>query len=135
MHSPTRRRRLWLTCVAVAVIALGLTTHAVGDGPVADFTGDALYAVLVYLIVALVFPRARSAAIGLTAAALCSLIEVFQLTGLPSRWAEVFSPVRFMLGVGFDARDLLAYAVGAALATACDLAVRRRRADRRRSEG
>ncbi|WP_311245939.1 DUF2809 domain-containing protein [Microbacterium sp. WCS2018Hpa-23] len=122
----TRRRRLLIA--AVLVIVVGLAVHLIGSGPVADFAGDALYAVMIYLVIAIVFARVASWVVGAAAVVVCTLIEVFQLTGLPGVWAHAFWPVRLVLGAGFDARDLIAYAVGAALATVCDLILRRRRA-------
>ncbi|MFJ2544542.1 DUF2809 domain-containing protein [Microbacterium sp. NPDC087589] len=120
-----RRRRLLVS--AVLVIAVGLVTHFVGSGPVADFAGDALYAVMTYLVIAIAIPRTALWIVGLSALVLCTLIECFQLTGLPALWAETFWPVRLVLGVGFDARDLVAYAVGAGAATIVDMVVSRRR--------
>ena len=125
----TRRRRLLIA--AVLVIAVGLAVHLLGSGPVADFAGDALYAVMIYLVIAVVFARAASWVVGAAAVVVCTLIELFQLTGLPGVWAEAFWPVRLVLGAGFDARDLIAYAVGAAAATVCDLILRRRSRARR----
>ncbi|WP_120494481.1 DUF2809 domain-containing protein [Microbacterium phyllosphaerae] len=120
----TRRRRLLIA--AVLVIVVGLAVHLIGSGPVADFTGDALYAVMIYLVIAVVFARAASWAVGAAAVVVCTLIELFQFTGLPGVWAEAFWPVRLVLGVGFDARDLIAYAAGAVAAAVCDLVTRRR---------
>ncbi|MGJ0389804.1 DUF2809 domain-containing protein [Microbacterium sp. CGR1] len=120
----TRRRRL--LAAAVLVILAGLAVHVLGSGPVADFTGDALYAVMIYLVIAAVFARAACWVIGAVAVVVCTLIELFQLTGIPAGWAEAFWPVRLVLGAGFDARDLIAYAVGAITATVCDLVLRRR---------
>lgn len=124
----TRRRRLLIA--AVLVIVVGLAVHLIGSGPVADFTGDALYAMMIYLVIAVVFARVASWVVGAAAVVVCTLIELFQLTGLPGVWAEAFWPVRLVLGAGFDARDFIAYAVGAALATVCDLVRRRSRARR-----
>ena len=120
----TRRRRLLIA--AALVIVIGLAVHLIGSGPVADFAGDALYAVMIYLVIATVFARARSWVVGTAAIVVCTLIEVFQLTGLPGVWAEAFWPVRLVLGAGLDARDLIAYAVGAIVATVWDPAARRR---------
>lgn len=115
-----RRRRLVLA--AALVIVVGLVTHFLGRGPVADAAGDALYAVMIYLVVAAAFPRARLLIVGLTAAGICIGIELFQLTGLPGEWAETFWPVRLVLGVGFDVRDLIAYVVGVCAAMLGDFA-------------
>lgn len=120
-----RTRRTRVAASVVAVIAAGLATHLLGSGPAADLLGDALYAVMVYLLIAFVSPRMRIPVVGTLALLLCALIEVFQLTGLPAAWAETFWPVRLVLGSGFDALDIVAYAVGAAAASAGDLAFRR----------
>jgi hypothetical protein len=82
---------------------------------------------MIYLVIAIAFPRAAFWLVGATALALCTLIECFQLTGLPALWAQTVWPVRLVLGVGFDARDLIAYAVGAGVATLVDVMVSRRR--------
>lgn len=120
-----RRRRLLVS--AVLVVGVGLVTHIAGTGPIADFAGDALYAVMIYLVIAIAVPRAAFWLVGATALVLCTLIECFQLTGLPALWAQTFWPVRLVLGVGFDARDLVAYAVGAGAAALVDVALSRRR--------
>lgn len=121
-----RRRRLLVA--AASVIAAGLLTHVLGSGPLADAAGDALYAVMIYLAIAVALPRASVIAVGAGALVLCTLIEVFQLTGLPALWAQGFWPVRLVLGVGFDATDLVAYAAGACAAALVDAAVSRSRA-------
>ena len=113
------------------MIVVGLALHLIGSGSVADFAGDALYSVMMYLVIAAVFARAAPWVVGAAAAVVCTLIELFQLTGLPGVWAEGFWPVRLVLGAGFDARDLIAYAVGAIAATTCDLILRRRSPARR----
>lgn len=92
------------------MVAAGLITHFVGSGPIADLAGDTLYAVMIYLFIGIAFPRAAFWVVGVTALTLCTLIECLQLTGLPGLWAESFWPVRLVLGIGFDARDLAAYA-------------------------
>ncbi|MFJ4175894.1 DUF2809 domain-containing protein [Microbacterium sp. NPDC089696] len=127
MPSKTRARRVRLLAVAGGVIAAGLMTHLLGRGALADLAGDALYAVMVYLLLAFVRPRASALLLGTCALALCTMIELFQLTGLPAAWAAEFWPVRLVLGAGFDPLDLVAYAVGASIATIGDLILRRRR--------
>ena len=129
MHSTgagSRRRRSWLLVAGALTIAVGLAAHLLGSGPLADLAGDALYAVLVYLVMAFVFPRASMLRVGLSALGICVLIELFQLTGLPAELAAAFWPVRLVLGAGFDALDLVAYAAGVVLATVCDIALMRR---------
>lgn len=123
LAAAVRARRLGCLIGAVVVVATGLTVHLVGSGPVADVVGDVLYAVLIYLVIAVAFPRARVWVVGASAAAVCAAVELFQLTGLPGQWAESFWPIRLVLGVGFDARDLVAYVAGAAAAAGGDLAL------------
>lgn len=132
--SVDRPRRLRLSIVAVVVIAAGLLIHLRGAGALADRTGDALYAVMVYVALAIVFPRAGVVVLGAGALTVCALIEVFQLTGLPALWAQGFWPVRLVLGVGFDAGDLAAYAVGTGAAAAADLVLSKDRKEKSRSE-
>ncbi|GAA3888408.1 hypothetical protein GCM10022381_32870 [Leifsonia kafniensis] len=119
------RRRAWLLGVAVLVIAGGLLVHALGSGAVADFTADALYAVLIYVLVAFLLPRSTSLAVAGIALAFCVAIELFQLTGVPSALSEVFPPARLVFGTTFAPVDLIAYALGTGLTWAADAAVRR----------
>jgi len=102
---------------AVVVVAAGLATARYGSGAAADALGDALYAVLVLLLVTLAVPRwSRPAQAGL-AVALCWAVELSQLTGAPAAAAAVWPPLRYLLGTTFVATDLLWYAVGVLLAS------------------
>ncbi|NHT19709.1 DUF2809 domain-containing protein [Cellulomonas sp. IC4_254] len=102
---------------AVLVVAAGLATARYGSGAAADALGDALYAVLVLLLVTLAVPRwSRPAQAGL-AVALCWAVEMSQLTGAPAAAAAVWPPLRYLLGTTFVATDLLWYAVGVLLAS------------------
>lgn len=111
--------RPWAATVvaAVVVVAAGLATARYGSGAAADALGDALYAVLVLLLVTLAVPRwSRPAQAGL-AVALCWAVELSQLTGAPAAAAAVWPPLRYLLGTTFVATDLLWYAVGVLLAS------------------
>lgn len=112
-------------CVAlVAVIGAGLVTHLVlPDSPLSDIAGDALYAAAVYLAVAIVVSRWRPWLVALVAGGWCVAVELFQLTGLPIRWADAFDPVVLVFGTVFDARDLLVYVITVALCALVDSAV------------
>ncbi|WP_166874312.1 DUF2809 domain-containing protein [Salinibacterium sp. ZJ450] len=113
----------------VLVTAAGLLVHFTLAGAAADFTADALYAVLAYLVVALLAPRMPPAALAGIAYGLCALIELGQLTGLPAALAVLFPPARLLLGTTFAPLDLLAYAVGVAGALLAERLLARR-ADR-----
>lgn len=82
--------------------------------------GGVLYAVLIYLLVAFFAPRwppLRAAALAL---GVCVAIELFQLTPVPGELGAAFAPLRLVLGSTFVATDLVAYAIGAALAALGD---------------
>ena len=102
-------RRLILAIAAVVTIGAGLSVHAIGWGP----AGDVLYAVLIYLLLALLM-RKRA---WIPALAWCFGVELFQLTGWPAAWG---SPWTLIFGSGFAWGDLVCYAVGVALAAGID---------------
>ena len=113
-----RNRRLRLAGIGGLIVATGLLVHFLTQGSVSDFVGDALYAVLVYLVVSIVVVRRPTLQVAVVAILLCVALEVFQLTGVPSSLAEDFAPVRYLLGTTFNALDLVAYVVGVLAAAA-----------------
>lgn len=130
-------RRLVLAASAALTIAAGLTVHEIAPLTFAgDFAGDALYAVLIFLLVALVLPRRPSSSVALLALAWCAAVEAFQLTGLPEQWGLAWRPLMLVFGTVFSWWDLLAYAVGVAAATLVDTGIQATLARmRRRAEG
>ena len=125
-NSARRDRRVPSGVAAVVVVGVGLLVHFVATGPLADFLADALYAVLIYLLVTLFFPRmAPIASVGM-AYGVCAFIEVCQLTGGPAALAAAFPPSRLVLGTTFSPVDLAAYAVGVLAAFGADLALTKR---------
>ena len=112
-----RNRRLKLAAIGGLIVATGLLVHYLTEGIVGDFVGDALYAVLLYLVVSFVMVSRSSRQVAVVAILLCVAVEVFQLTGVPESLAEHFTPVRYLLGTTFNALDLVAYAVGVLAAT------------------
>lgn len=128
LAEPRNRRRPQLALLAAVTVGLGLFVHRSIDGAVGDIAGDALYAVLIYLLAAFVAPRAHRAAPASVAFAVCSGIELLQLTALPREWAAVFPPIELVLGSGFDPRDIAVYGVAVAAASLVDAALSRRAA-------
>lgn len=122
------RRRVALIVVAVVVVVGGLTVHELADGWAGAFAGDALYAVLMVVLVAVVAPRAPSALAGALALAVCVGVELLQLTSVPARLSATIPGVELVLGSTFQVTDLLAYAIGSLVAASTDLLVRRRAA-------
>lgn len=122
---PELPARLPIAAAAAAVTVVGLVVATTGSGPLADPAGDALYAVLVYLVLAFCAPGARRTVLAATAFGLCALVELAQLTGAPAALVEAWGPVRFLLGTTFNAVDLVAYAVGAVAGAAVHTALAR----------
>lgn len=120
------RRRLAAGAALLAVVAAGLTVHAAPGSVVTDVMGDALYAVAVYAGLVMLLPCVRPIVLAAVAAAWCVGVELLQLTGLPAAWAGAFPPIALVLGLGFDARDLLVAVVAVAAVVGVDLVVRRR---------
>lgn len=104
----------------MTTVALGLCIRTLFDGAWTGPTGDALYAVLIYLLVAFAVPRKPRALIAAVALTVCVFIELLQLTGLPSTLGAAWPPVRLVLGTTFGTADLIAYAAGCVLAYAAD---------------
>jgi hypothetical protein len=125
------RARASFVALALGTIALGLGVHVYGAvlGPaMRDFVGDALWATMIAWWVGALAPagtlRTRSAA----ALALCVAVELSQLVHTPAIDALRRTPGgHLVLGSGFDARDLVAYALGVLGAAVLELAARRRR--------
>lgn len=115
---------------AMLTILIGLLVHLHGGalGPVAqDVLGDALWAAMILWLVSALQPGARLVTRAGVAYVICVAVEFSQ------RWhAPLLDATRatrlghLMLGSGFDARDLLSYALGILAAAAIVYAGTRR---------
>ncbi|WP_161594057.1 DUF2809 domain-containing protein [Microbacterium sp. RG1] len=115
------RRRLVAAAAAAVTIVVGLGVHRFApDGAVSDVAGDALYALLVYLLAVVVIPRRAVWVPALVAWVWCTAIELFQLTGLPLAWGGACPPIMLVLGTVFDARDLVVYTATVLAAATAD---------------
>ena len=128
---PLKRSRLRSAAAALLVIALGLLTRPLKhiNDAVGSALGDALYAVLLYLLFALFFPRLRPAWLFLLATLAAWLVEASQLVHAP--WLDAFrhtTPGALMLGGTFSVGDLVCYLAGTT-AIFCGESLLRRRAD------
>lgn len=116
-----RRRRVVAAVAAAIMVAAGLAVHRFApDGAPSDIAGDALYALLVYLLAVAVVPRRAVWVPAIAAWVWCTVIELFQLTGLPLAWGAGFPPIMLVLGAVFDARDLVIYTVTVLAAATVD---------------
>jgi len=119
------RRRLPVLLAAALVTAAGLGVHYLLDGEPAALLADALYAVLIALLVMLIAPRLRPVSVAAIAFLVCALIELAQLTGIPAALARAVPPAALVFGSGFAWGDLVAYAVGGLAVLAADILLRR----------
>jgi len=113
--------RRWAAVAALpVVVALGLGARALLGGLPAKIAGDALYAVMVYVVVLIVRPDARPARVGLVALGVSFAVELAQLTPYPAWLSSRHVLLRLVFGSTFGFVDLAGYVVGAALAFAVD---------------
>ena len=112
--------RLSYAVCAVVTIGIGLAVHVGGGvlpGALRDKLGDALWAAMILCWVSALWPSGTLRARALTSVAICGAVELSQLLHAP--WLDAIRATRLgnlVLGSGFDAKDLLAYAVGVAVA-------------------
>ncbi|HKG91831.1 MAG TPA: DUF2809 domain-containing protein [Gemmatimonadaceae bacterium] len=134
MPDDSSRGRLRYAGLALLTVAAGLLLVRVrGRLPpaAADVLGDALWAAMMYWWAGAAVPNASPRARALAALGVAWAVEASQLLHPP--WLDAVRATRLghlVLGADFDARDLLAYAGGVALAAACELGARRRTSER-----
>jgi hypothetical protein len=114
-----KSRASWVLCL-IGIITVGILSRVVHTGLVVvdKYLGDALYAAMVYTILRLFWRAAAPARVAVSAMAVMTAIELFQLTMIPaqllaSEHVMVRTGARLM-GTEFSFLDLLTYAVGIA---------------------
>jgi len=121
MHANRTRRAKCLTFAGMTIVA-GLTWRLVPLGLPPfwfKYGGSALWAVMVYWLVATLFPRWRSAEVAAAACGVAAMVELSRLLHTPG--ADVFRASlagRLLLGRFFSIWDIVAYwlAIGAVAA-------------------
>src|SRR5260370_40232984 len=109
-----RSCRSWMFFLA-GIVAVGILSRVVHTGLVVfdKYLGDALYGVMVYTILRLLW---RSASVALPAMVMMAGIELFQLTMIPAHMlGSEHLMIRIcarLIGTEFSFLDLLAYGVG-----------------------
>jgi hypothetical protein len=117
MDPGLKSRTSWIFWLA-GIIAVGILSRVVHTGlPVFDkYLGDALYAAMVYTILRLFWRAEARARLAVSAMAILTVIELFQLTMIPAHLlANEHVMVRIcarLMGTEFSFLDLLTYAVG-----------------------
>ncbi|WP_426106044.1 DUF2809 domain-containing protein [Massilia sp. TSP1-1-2] len=116
--APYRRPRPWLALGLVLVVALGLASRAypaLFPASLGSYTGDALWALMVFLGIAFFKPALSRTRLAGAALAFAWLVEASQLYQAP--WINALratTPGHLVLGTGFQWLDLVAYAAGIA---------------------
>lgn len=128
-----RSRALYARLLLVT-IALGLGSRRFGGmlpQVIARYAGDVLWATMVYLICALISPRAPTMRLASIALGVAFAVEVSQLYRAPWLDALRANPIGALaLGQGFLLSDLACYAVGVTLGLGVDRLLRGRVAGR-----
>jgi hypothetical protein len=124
--SPALRTRLLAALLAVVTVLAGLSVRALTGGWFGKYAGDALYTMLVYVLIVLVWPRVSPFRAAIGALAFSWVVELAQLTPFPAALSETNVMARLVLGSTFGAVDLVAYAAGAVLAVSAHTLLLRR---------
>jgi len=118
------RSRLSYALLMIVVMGLGLASRS-RQIPwphfITAYAGDTLWALLVFLGFAVLFPRSAPYRLALSAAVFSLLIELSQLYHAP--WLDALRHQRLaalVLGQGFLWSDLICYALGIAIGTTLD---------------
>jgi Protein of unknown function (DUF2809) len=112
-----RARRAALLAVPVTVAA-GLGSRALLGGLPAKVAGDALYTVLIYVLVVVVRPGVRLSRAFAVALGVSFAVEIAQLTPYPAWLSSKHVILRLIFGTTFGFVDLAGYVVGAVSAVA-----------------
>ncbi|SFL23517.1 Protein of unknown function [Methylorubrum salsuginis] len=122
-------RRPALILAVAAVIAMGLAVRLVPLGlpaGVVKYAGSTLWGAMVYGLIACLRPDAVVRRLALVALVIAATVEFFRLVHAP--WLDAFRLTlagQLLLGRLFSLWNLVAYAVGIAVAAGLDAATRR----------
>lgn len=131
VQKPTRRNRLTYALLAVLTILIGLASRhfsALLPARMAKNAGDVLYAVMVYWLLGLCFPRLPPARTALAAGLFCLAIEFLKFSN--ASWLVAARHNRFgalVFGSGFHVSNLVCYVIGVLVALALETILIRKR--------
>jgi hypothetical protein len=123
------RRRLFYFFLGCLAIALGLASRRYAAALpvfVAQYAGDTLWALVVFVGIGFLAPRWSSFRVAALALGVSYSVEVSQLYHAP--WIDALRQNRLgglVLGYGFLWSDLACYTVGVALGVVLDLAIQK----------
>jgi hypothetical protein len=118
--------RLLLALAATVFLGLASRLYPMGWFLYDRVLGEVLYAVAVYLVLAMLLVRRPPWLIASVAFGSCLAVELFKLTGIPAENQGVFL-VRWFLGMTFAWVNLGYYFLGVVLIAFADCATRRAR--------
>ncbi|MEM9534577.1 MAG: DUF2809 domain-containing protein [Cyanobacteria bacterium P01_E01_bin.45] len=127
IRTSVRRKRL--AYLALAAIAVGLGLLSRSDWVplprfVATYSGDTIWAMMVFFLMGVLAPRQRTLNVAIAALLFSFGIEFLQFYHSP--WIEAIRNTTLgalVLGFGFKASDLVCYTVGIAVGAAIDIVV------------
>lgn len=105
-------------------LLLGLGVRAASSGDFAKYTGDGFYAQFIFFLIVFVAPMMRPVIAAALATGFCWAVEFAQVMPWVGELSDRHTLARLALGSTFNAPDLLAYPVGAALGLGILLLVR-----------
>lgn len=112
------RSRIAVVGIVVTGLGAGSRLWPLGLAVWDDHLGDACYAAMICVVLAVALPAWTRTRRALLALSIGASIEAFQATGYPAEWARSFRPLALVFGTTFAWQDLVAQAVGVALAAA-----------------
>ena len=124
-----KRNRLIYAVATIVVIALGLLSRRCPNflpDVLGKYPGDALWAMMVFCGIGLLFPRLPAVFTGLAAFAFSCAVEFSKWYHAP--WIESIRdtlPGRLILGRGFSWSDIAAYAVGILIGCVVEILLRK----------
>lgn len=133
-----RRSRFVFACLMIITIISGLASRSKTlplPGFFAEYGGDTLWAVLIFLILGFVMPAWRTWLIALVAALFSVSVEISQLYHAP--WIDAIRQTRpgaLVLGHGFLWSDILCYGTGIAVAASIEVLWNRNFASSKQAE-
>lgn len=120
-------RRLGAALAAAATLASGVAARRFLTGAAAKILGVALWATLVYWLVAFCAPAWRPRKVALLTLAISWAVELAQLTPVPAALSARHVLLRMVFGTTFSAWDLPMYLGGVLLAAGLHALAARRR--------
>ena len=117
-----KRNRGWLLICIILCILLGLASRSSLPLPsiYKEYGGDVLWSAMFYFIFAFVQPNTNGKTLLVLTVLFSFLIEFSQMIDVDWLNAARQTPLRYLLGQGFQTSDLICYVIGSSVAYAID---------------